>query len=755
MYNPKHCIFNERKGKPKQVSAMPAHLSEVPESIRLAEEAEEERKAKARTVVRAPGKRGGRSGFCNGGPDPTNKVMDVMEQEAQLKREREERAEAKRLEREAQAAKAKQEEEERKRLEAEEIRCVEEEERKFEEERLRIEAEEARKRQEAEDAERQARQAAEEKKKQEMLEQARLKKTHEDEALRLAEEKKKKKEEEERLARERETLKRLEEERLRRIEEERRQEEERKREEEMQRQEAAEKERLRLLAEAKAARLKAEEEQRRLREEQQKAEEARRAEEAARLEAIRVAAATQVQALVRGRGGRKLAVEEQSRAEEEQRKKEALEDAFRKKREEFEKKKAEEAAILAQQEAATTKIAAMWRGKQGRQLASAKRIDEKLRRRASKNLSRPVSAKSSASNNAVQEVAATKVQSFYRGWKVRRAPLKRVNTSLDEFEYPALLEETVIGFRQGQDIPVAKAHPLLLAVSTVLRQQSHIKIYINGHKRRGEGAGLGMKRAEWVRDHLINLGVRRNQVRPLAIAEHPSAEGKCAVSFTIIQEIKLKNPITFEAGQVELDEHARVALEHVSRVLGEHLNLTLRIEGHTDSDETKLPYVQPAVEVAQSRALAVAQQLEHLGISKHRLRHVGLAADCPVTTNLTQQGRRQNRRIELHLVDSLTAGAEVAGRASNPGGDTHSSHREVPGGKGTIPGLAAGSMLGASGGMLSRPGRPAAGPVFGGSLGRSGARGVQAPPSTLRAAGHSAGKIRKGKAATKIKLRAA
>jgi len=140
-----------------------------------------------------------------------------------------------------------------------------------------------------------------------------------------------------------------------------------------------------------------------------------------------------------------------------------------------------------------------------------------------------------------------------------------------------------------------------------------------------------------------------------------SDEGHSWVTFSIIQEIKLKNPITFEPGYSDLPESAKTALLHVARVLSEHPHLSLRIEGHTDLDETKLPYTQPPLHLSQERGSVALRHLEGIGVHRRRLEYVGRGAECPVATNLTWQGRSQNRRIELHLVDVMKETVEHRG----------------------------------------------------------------------------------------------
>jgi len=411
----------------------------------------------------------------------------------------------------------------------------------------------------------------------------------------------------------------------------------------------------------------------------------------AREKATRAVAARQVQALLRGRLGRKHSGEravEVSREEEEAKKREAaeakkkaaVEAALKQQRAAYERRRlAAEAKAEAQrvkEREAVSTLQRLFRGKEGRKEAEAYKLERKLRARASRNMANQarLRARQAKKEEEVQEeeeeeepqqrreypcqVAAVKLQSLYRGWRARRqqhsSAATAVNTSMDEFEYPAILEEAVVEFRHGQEIPARENQALLKQLANVLRQQQHIKVCIYGHAKQGENPALAGRRSDSVRGALIQAGVLRNQLRSMVgEASGPGREGHSWATFSIIQEIKLKTPISFEAGSTTLSAPAKTALLHVARVLAEHPHLSLRVEGHTDLDETKIPFTVPAGLLSEERAVAALRELEAVGVAHRRLELCGRAAECPVGTNLTQFGRSQNRRIELHLVDVM------------------------------------------------------------------------------------------------------
>ena len=54
--------------------------------------------------------------------------------------------------------------------------------------------------------------------------------------------------------------------------------------------------------------------------------------------------------------------------------------------------------------------------------------------------------------------------------------------------------------------------------------------------------------------------------------------------------------------------------------------------------------------LSERRAQAVVERLERLGISPSRLQPQGFGESRPVASNDTEEGRAQNRRVELNAI---------------------------------------------------------------------------------------------------------
>lgn len=105
--------------------------------------------------------------------------------------------------------------------------------------------------------------------------------------------------------------------------------------------------------------------------------------------------------------------------------------------------------------------------------------------------------------------------------------------------------------------------------------------------------------------------------------------------------------VLFESGETQLREEAMASLVEVVDLLQSEPDKMIRIEGHTDStgdSETNL-------EISALRASAVLDALVSLGVDAGRFTSAGMGEDFPIASNETEEGRRQNRRVDVILLD--------------------------------------------------------------------------------------------------------
>ena len=107
--------------------------------------------------------------------------------------------------------------------------------------------------------------------------------------------------------------------------------------------------------------------------------------------------------------------------------------------------------------------------------------------------------------------------------------------------------------------------------------------------------------------------------------------------------------ILFETGKANIQRESAKALKQIAKLLNNHPDLKLLIEGHTDNTGS----YETNMKLSKERAGAVKIYLvERLGIEASRLKTNGLGSTQPTASNDTKEGRAENRRVELVRLDN-------------------------------------------------------------------------------------------------------
>jgi chemotaxis protein MotB len=113
----------------------------------------------------------------------------------------------------------------------------------------------------------------------------------------------------------------------------------------------------------------------------------------------------------------------------------------------------------------------------------------------------------------------------------------------------------------------------------------------------------------------------------------------------------LKDMILFESGKVSISENGKALLQVIANSIRENENQDIVVAGHTDNKplSARLEKKYPSNwELSTARAAAVVRYLQQQGrIAPERLTVCGYSFHRPLASNETEEGRRQNRRIEI------------------------------------------------------------------------------------------------------------
>jgi len=111
--------------------------------------------------------------------------------------------------------------------------------------------------------------------------------------------------------------------------------------------------------------------------------------------------------------------------------------------------------------------------------------------------------------------------------------------------------------------------------------------------------------------------------------------------------------LAFDPGSASIESGKMPLLTRLARLLREHPERSVLIEGHTDNTGTPTENLH----LSLKRAEAVQEILIEQGIEPRRLILRGYGARRPVASNETEAGRQRNRRVEVVVLDESRAAA--------------------------------------------------------------------------------------------------
>lgn len=150
----------------------------------------------------------------------------------------------------------------------------------------------------------------------------------------------------------------------------------------------------------------------------------------------------------------------------------------------------------------------------------------------------------------------------------------------------------------------------------------------------------------WLQTDIANDG----EMYTLFIVEEAAMEQK--VDFTAMELAKALNTtgsvalrnILFDTGKATIKPESAAALAPIGDLLKNDPALRLEIQGHTDT----VGAAAANLKLSQDRAAAVKTYLvQTLGVDASRLTTTGFGGTKPVADNKTEEGRGQNRCVEL------------------------------------------------------------------------------------------------------------
>ena len=156
-----------------------------------------------------------------------------------------------------------------------------------------------------------------------------------------------------------------------------------------------------------------------------------------------------------------------------------------------------------------------------------------------------------------------------------------------------------------------------------------------------------------------NQGQEQKQAEQQKSIDQQRAE--IAKNQALIEELKKRNiearetnrgvavnlpSVNFEFDSADLTPEGRDRVNQIASIINRQApNRRIAVEGHASKESAaQEAYNQ---RLSERRAQTVADELGRDGIQKDQLSSHGLGTRSPVASNDTEQGRRQNRRVEV------------------------------------------------------------------------------------------------------------
>lgn len=110
--------------------------------------------------------------------------------------------------------------------------------------------------------------------------------------------------------------------------------------------------------------------------------------------------------------------------------------------------------------------------------------------------------------------------------------------------------------------------------------------------------------------------------------------------------LNFDSALLFDFGKSTLRSETKTNLDKLADILKKYPDTNILIEGDTDSVGSE----EFNQKLSEQRAQAVANYLVSINVGHSRLTTIGYGETQPTDTNLTEEGRQANRRVEIAII---------------------------------------------------------------------------------------------------------
>ncbi len=177
------------------------------------------------------------------------------------------------------------------------------------------------------------------------------------------------------------------------------------------------------------------------------------------------------------------------------------------------------------------------------------------------------------------------------------------------------------------------------------RQKNRLRMYVNGNKFWDLPTAFQEANYNQI---IFFIGTYKKPTDKFFISQLKLAEAGGDQRHKLIETGSFTtNDILFDTNKATIQPSSKKVLDALGQALMDNSTVKISISGHTDSDGNE----NDNQKLSQKRADAVANYFsENFGISKLRLQTAGKGELEPITNNNTEDGKKQNRRVEFKVV---------------------------------------------------------------------------------------------------------
>ena len=110
--------------------------------------------------------------------------------------------------------------------------------------------------------------------------------------------------------------------------------------------------------------------------------------------------------------------------------------------------------------------------------------------------------------------------------------------------------------------------------------------------------------------------------------------------------VTMPQDILFNTDSAKIGQAIRADLRVLAVHLNKYADSRVQVIGHTDNQGA----ASYNLNLSRQRAASVSQVLLNQGVAPYRVTTIGRGEDQPIASNLTPEGRAQNRRVEIIII---------------------------------------------------------------------------------------------------------